>query len=126
MNDSDKFSTRNRVQSFSYAFKGIASMLKSEPNARIHFLATVCVVILGILFKISTFEWISVVVVIGLVFLSELFNTAIEKLADVVDPEWNIKIGQVKDMSAGAVLVSALISIIVGCLVFIPKIIALF
>lgn len=117
---------RSRVQSFSYAFKGITNLLKSEPNARIHFVAAICAVILGILFKISTFEWVSVVIVIGLVFLSELLNTAIEKLADMVDPEWNIKIGQIKDLSAGAVLVSAIISLIVGGLIFIPKVIDLF
>ncbi len=125
MNDSEKFSTRSRVQSFLFAFKGIIILLKSEPNARIHLVAMICAVALGIVFRINTFEWISLAIVIGLVFLSELFNTAIEKLADVVDPEWNKKIGQIKDLSAGAVLVSAIISLIVGGMVFIPKVIDL-
>jgi diacylglycerol kinase len=122
---SDKFSVKNRIKSFSFAFKGIITLLKREHNARIHLGATLSATILGLLLKINTTEWISIVIVIGLVILTELFNSAIERLADLVEPNWNDLIGQVKDYSAGAVLISAIISIIVGGLIFIPKLLKL-
>jgi diacylglycerol kinase len=121
MNNSDKFSIRKRIKSFSYAFNGIINLIKSEHNARIQLIAMLFVVLLGILFKINISEWISIAIVVGLVFIAELFNTAIEKLSDIVSPEWNKKIGNIKDYSAAAVLISAIISLIVGCLIFIPR-----
>jgi len=123
--ESGKFSIKNSIKKFSFAFNGIATLLKKERSARIHLVATISVIILAVVFKINTTEWISIIIVIGLVILTELFNTAIERLSDIVDPNWNDLIGQVKDYSAGAVLISALISIIVGGLVFIPKILDL-
>ncbi len=122
MNDLEKFSIRERFKSFSFAFNGLKNLIKSEHNARIHLIAMIFVIVFGILLKIDLAEWISITIVVGLVFLSELFNTAIENLSDIVEPEWNIKIGQIKDYSAGAVLISATISILVGGLIFIPKI----
>ena len=71
-------------------------------------------------------ESIILVVVIGMVFTAELLNSAIEVLSDFVEPEWNEKIGKIKDYCAGAVLVSAMISVIVGVLIFLPKIFAVF
>ncbi len=125
MMESDKFSIKSRIKSFSFAFKGIITLLKREHNARIHLVATISATILGFVLKINTTEWISIVIVIGLVILTELFNTAIERLADLFEPNWNDLIGQVKDYSAGAVLISAIISIIVGGLIFIPKLLKL-
>ena len=101
-------------------------LVKYEHNARIHLVALVGVVIAGLVFRIGIVDWMAVVFASGMVFVSELFNTAIEKLADEVDPKWNERIGQVKDYAAGAVLVSASTAIIVGALVFIPKIVDLF
>lgn len=75
----------------------------------------------GILFKISLNEWIAITIVSGLVILTELINTAIEQLADFVEPERNEKIGLIKDYCAGAVLISAIIALIVGALIFTPK-----
>jgi len=75
---------------------------------------------------LNAFEWALISIVIAMVILSELLNTAIEKLADIVDPKHNELIGHVKDYSAGAVLISAIVSVIVGGLIFIPKLIALF
>jgi diacylglycerol kinase (ATP) len=122
---SHKFSFKKRIKSFSFAINGIIALVKKEHNARIHLVASLCVTILGFVLKISTAEWISIVIVIGLVIISELFNTAIEKLADLVDSNWNKQIGQVKDYSAGAGLISAIVSVIVGGLIFIPKILVL-
>lgn len=122
---SDKFSVKNRIKSFSHALNGIIALLKKEHNARIHLVAAISATILGIVLKINTTEWISIVIVIGLVILTELFNTAIERLADLIDPNRNELIGQIKDYSAGAVLMAAIVSLIVGGLIFIPKILNL-
>lgn len=122
---SDKFSVKNRIKSFSHALNGIIALLKKEHNARIHLVAAISATILGFVLKINTTEWISIVIVIGLVILTELFNTAIERLADLVDPNRNELIGQIKDYSAGAVLIAAIVSLIVGGLIFIPKILNL-
>ncbi len=124
MQEPVKFSIRRRIKSFLFAFNGIKNLIKNEHNARIHLVVMLVVIIFGFIFNITLTEWISIVVVIGLVLLSELFNTAIEKLSDIVDPKWNIKIGEVKDYSAAAVLISAVIAVIVGGIIFIPKIVS--
>ncbi len=121
----NSFSLRKRLKSFHFAFNGIINLIKKEHNARIHVVALICVIGFGIFFEIGLIEWIAITIVAGLVILTELFNTAVERLADFVEPEWNEKIGLIKDYCAGAVLISALISIIVGGLIFIPKIIEL-
>ncbi|GAP68082.1 diacylglycerol kinase [Bacteroidales bacterium 6E] len=126
MSDTEPFSFQKRIKSFIYAFRGIMRLVKKEHNARIHLVILVLVIVAGLTFKLGTYEWMAVVFASGLVFISELFNTAIEKLADEVDPKWNERIGQVKDFAAGAVLVSALVAIFIGALVFIPRIMAMF
>lgn len=126
MSERESFSLQKRIKSFPFAFRGIMRLVKYEHNARIHLVALVGVVIAGLVFRIGIVDWMAVVFASGMVFVSELFNTAIEKLADEVDPKWNERIGQVKDYAAGAVLVSAFVAIIVGALVFIPKIVDLF
>ncbi len=125
MKEPEKFSTRNRIRSFSFAIKGIVSLIKNEHNARVHLVAVVAVVMLGVVFETEPVEWLFVVVAIGIVFITELFNTAIERLADVVEPEWNEKIRLVKDYSAGAVLVAAITAAVIGGWIFIPEIVAL-
>jgi diacylglycerol kinase len=123
---SDKFSFKSRLKSFGFAINGLRSLLKNEHNSRIHLFAALVVLISGLLLKINLSEWVLVTIVIGLVFVTELINSAIESLADRVDPEWNDLIGKAKDYSAAAVLVSAIIALISGCLIFIPKILSLF
>jgi len=125
MSEPESFSIQKRIKSFTYAFKGIILLVKREHNARIHLVALVGVIIAGLILRIGIYEWMAVVFASGLVFMAELFNTAIEKLADEVDPKWNARIGQVKDYAAGAVLVSALVAMIVGALVFLPRIMAI-
>jgi len=125
MSDNEPFSFQKRIKSFTYAFRGIMRLVKKEHNARIHLVALVGVVVAGLVFRLGIVDWMAVVFASGMVFISELFNTAIEKLADEVDPKWNEQIGQVKDFAAGAVLVSALVAIFIGALVFIPRIMAM-
>lgn len=113
---------KKRLQSFSYAINGLKILLKEEPNARIHLAVTVIVIILGLLLKISSLEWLVICLLVALVFGLELINSAIEKICDKVSSEWNPLIKKAKDMSAGAVLVAAIISVICGIIIFFPKI----
>ena len=110
------------INSFKYAIEGIIASFKSERNMKIHILATIIVVILGLILKINVVEWCFCIVLIILVISAELFNTAIENIVDMISPEKNEKAKLVKDISAGAVLVLAIGAFIIGMIIFIPKI----
>lgn len=122
----EKFSIRKRLKSFTYAFAGLKILFREEHNSRIHLFATVCVVLAGVLLKISLLEWVAVAFAVGLVFSGEIFNSAVEDLSDVVCPERDERIKKVKDLAAAAVLVNAITAAVIGLLVFLPKIIQLF
>jgi diacylglycerol kinase len=110
-----------RIKSFKYAFKGIATLFKTEPNARIHLLATIVVVTAGFFFSISSIQWIAIVLCIGLVLAAEAFNTAIEFLTDLTSPDHHPLAGKAKDVAAAGVLLSAITAIIVGLFIFLPE-----
>jgi len=114
-------SLRNRINSFKYAFKGLGTMFLEEPNFRIHVFAGSIVILFGILFDLSNVEWMLVTVSIGLVIVSEIFNAAVERIADFVSPDHNKIVGITKDLCAAMVLVSALVAVVVGSIIFIPK-----
>ncbi|MCI8587297.1 MAG: diacylglycerol kinase family protein [Clostridia bacterium] len=114
------------VNSFKYAISGIITGFKEERNMKIHILAVVIVVILGIVLKISKTEWIICLILFGVVISAELFNTAIETVVDIAMPEINEKARIAKDVSAGAVLIQAIISAIIGIIIFAPKIVSAF
>lgn len=124
--NSNKFSLKSRLESFKFAFNGIWSLLKHEHNSRIHLLAAILAIIMGFVLKISLLEWSLMTVVIGIVFLAELLNTAIEALSDIFEPERDERIRKAKDYAAAAVLISAIISLMVGGLIFVPRILDLF
>lgn len=115
---SPKFNMLDRIKSFKFAIHGIKNLLIHEHNARIHLFVTICVIILGLYVHITTLEWILLSMVIGLVFIVETLNTAIERLADSVEPNFNKQIGMVKDYAAGAVLISSIVAMITGVLIF--------
>jgi diacylglycerol kinase len=117
-----KFTVKARIKSFTYAFRGIVSVIRFQHNFRIHLTIAMAVIIAGLWLGLSNIEWILVVIVIGFVLVTEMINSAIEELTDMVSPEKNIKAGLVKDIAAGAVLVSAISAAITGLLIFIPKI----
>ncbi len=119
--NSDKFSVKSRFGSFKFAFHGLSSLIKNEHNARIHLIAALIAVIVGIMLKINLTEWCILTIVIGLVFITELLNTSLENLTDIVDPEWNAAIRKVKNYAAAAVLISAIVSVVAGALIFIPR-----
>ena len=111
-----------RLKSFVYAFQGLGSFLKKEHNAWIHCMANVVVVSAGLYYHISTTEWCIVLLCFGLVLSAEAFNTAIERLVNLVSPDFHPIAGDVKDVAAGAVLICAIASAIIGCIIFIPYI----
>jgi undecaprenol kinase/diacylglycerol kinase (ATP) len=111
------------VRSFVYACGGIRSCFASEPNFRIHSLSAIVVLILSVVLNISPTEWIAVGFCIAFVITMEMLNTALEKICDIVQPELHPTIKKVKDIAAGAVMVSAIFSLITGLIIFLPKII---
>jgi diacylglycerol kinase len=118
----NKFSIAKRLKSFLFAFNGIRILIKEEHNSRIHLMATAIVIIAALLFKLNAYEWIAIVFSIGLVITVEIMNTVIEHVADFISPDKNEKIKKIKDLSAAAVLVSSITSLIIGLIVFLPKI----
>ncbi len=122
----EKFSLAKRAKSFRHALDGIIYLARNEHNARVHLFVFAGVVLAGFIFHLSAMEWIAVLIVSGAVFTAEAFNTAIEKIADFVCPEFHEKIKPVKDVAAGAVLFTAIAAAITGLLIFIPKIASLF
>ena len=116
---------RKAIRSFKYAGMGIYSLFRYENNARIHLIACIVVVIAGVILHISAVEWCIIVILIGLVWSAEAMNTAIEKLADVVSPQYNPGIKDVKDLAAAGVLILAISAVVAGSVIFIPKIAAL-
>jgi undecaprenol kinase/diacylglycerol kinase (ATP) len=95
-------------------------MFSEEHNARIHLVAAIIVIAGGIVFSVSLLSWVLLVLAIGLVFMAELINTSLEHLADVISPEKNEKIKKAKDLAAAAVLVSAIMAVVIGLMVFLP------
>lgn len=125
MRQQESFSWRKRLKSFSYAFNGLKILLKEEHNARIHLTIAILVVIVGFVLKISLLEWMGILLSMAFVFSLELINSSIENLADFVSPEKQELIKKAKDLAAAAVLIAAFFSVIVGLLIFGPKIICL-
>jgi diacylglycerol kinase len=96
--------------------------LKEEHNMRIHFAATCCVLALSIFFNINIYEWVAIIFAIGFVITMELINSAIENMADFISLEKHETIRKIKDLSAAAVVISALIALSIGLIVVLPKI----
>lgn len=117
-----KVKTKKLVNSFKYAFEGLKASFKTERNMKIHILIMILTIIAGFALKISTLEWIICITLFGIVISAELFNTAIETIVDMITPYREPKAKLAKDISAGAVLVLAISSIIIGLIIFIPKI----
>jgi len=113
------------ADSFACAFRGIAALLKSEVHARIHLVATVVVIALGWWFEISRGEWIAVVLTTGLVWVAEALNTAIEYVADLAHPDEHPEVKKLKDLAAAAVLFASIVALVVGLLVFWPRLCAI-
>ncbi len=109
--------------SFRFAFQGIAAAAAGERNFQIHLGISTVVVFFGLWFSITVFEWIAVLLAIGGMLGLELMNTALERTVDMYTKEFHPLAKQAKDIAAGAVLIYAIISIIIGALIFLPRII---
>jgi len=120
------FTLRKRLESFRYAFNGLRLLFKQEHNTWIHGFVAICVILAGVFLKISSMEWIVIVIVIGLVLAAEAINSSIEVLADHVCSDYSDNIKRVKDLAAGAVLLTAIAAAVVGLIIFIPKLVPLF
>jgi len=117
------FSIKKEINSFKCAFRGIFYALKNETHLKIHSIIALLVCVLGFILKISAGEWLACLLCFAMVFSVEILNTAIEKIVDFISPEQNEHAGRIKDISAGAVFICAIISVIIGIIIFLPKII---
>jgi diacylglycerol kinase (ATP) len=115
-------SLADRARSFRYAFAGVAYMLRSQHNAWLHLAITVLVCLAGWWLGLSAADWRWIVVAIALVWVAETMNTAFEYVCDVVSPEFQVSVGRAKDIAAGAVLICAGGSALIGILTFWPYI----
>lgn len=120
LNDLDRFKF-----SFQNALVGIKTAYKSQRNLRIHISVSLFVLITGVLLKVSVFEWLILLLTILMVFISELFNTAIEFTVDLFSTEYSKKAKKAKDVSAAGVLITAIFAIAIGLMIFLPKLLAL-
>jgi diacylglycerol kinase len=113
------------IKGFVYALNGIWHASITQLNFRVHLVCAIVAVYAGYALHISNDEWLWIIFCIGMVLVAELLNTAIEFLTDLVSPEYNKKAGLVKDMAAGAVLITAITALTIGFLIFVPKLLVL-
>ena len=112
----------NRFKSIGFAFKGAYHLIKNEDSLKVQFFIGVIMTLAGFYFKLSTTEWIIQILVIAIIMAIEGINTTIEEIADFIHPDFNKKIGLIKDISAGAVFIFAIAAIIIGFIIYLPKI----
>ena len=121
-----RFSLVARAKSFTHALRGVWVLVKSTHNFWVHIFFAIIAIILGFLLKISHVEWMILVLTAGFVMVAEAINTAIEIDIDLTSPNYHPYAKDTKDVAAGAVLISAIVAIIVGIIIFLPKILILF
>lgn len=121
----EAFSVVKRGKSFKYALRGIIVLIRTQHNMWFHILAALATVALGFYLKVSSMEWIALVFAMTLVVVTEAINTAIEFDIDLTSPEEHPFARDTKDVAAGAVLLAAIASIVIGLIIFLPKILAL-
>jgi diacylglycerol kinase len=111
-----------QFRTFRFAFSGLRLFFSGETKAIIHLVLAGSAIAFGIFFHLSAIEWIAVSIAIGLVFITEIVNTAIEQMVDHISPEISDMARNVKDLSAGGVLIAAITALAIGLIVFVPKI----
>ena len=113
------------IRSFGFAFAGVGAMLRTQRNAQIHTAAMIVVVAAGWFFGVTAGEWIALILATALVLALEALNTALEAVVDLVSPQPHPLAKKAKDVAAGAVLIGAIGAALVGCIIFLPKLLAL-
>lgn len=116
---------KRRKIGFRYAWDGLKEIASTESNFQLHLISTVIVIFFGINIGLSNVEWAIIMLTIGLVLITEMINSSIEKVMDYVQPEIHLAVKHIKDVSAGAVLIAAIIAVVVGIMIFVPRIIEL-
>ena len=114
--------THSTIKSFGYAFDGIKEALTNEPNFRVHSAIAFSAVLLGLILRLESYEWIILAFTIAFVLILELVNTSLEAIVDIVSPQIAPKAKVAKDVIAAAVLISAILAVIIGLFLFLPKI----
>ncbi len=117
--------SRNRIESFKYAFEGVIYVIKTQKNIRIHISCFFIIIFLGYLFNISKYEILAILIVSMLVICLEIINTAVEEVVNLCIDTYHPKAKIAKDVAAGAVLIAAICAIFIGIIVFLPKLIHL-
>lgn len=120
-----KFSLKGIKKSFKHSVRGFEVLLRYEYNLYIQLVCAFLITVAGFMFSISYIEWALQAAVIGLVIFSELINTAIEKIMDMINPEYDERVRDIKDLASGTVLFTVAISVFVAGFIYIPKIIEL-
>lgn len=124
-NPNDGF-LKGRIRSLKFAFRGTWLLITTEDSIKAQIVIAIIATILGFYFNISNVEWMFQFMAIGMVLVAESLNTAVEKIADFIHPDFHVKIGFIKDIAAGAPTFAAIISLIISAFIYIPKIILLF
>lgn len=120
------FNFKILFSSFRHAGKGLVRAIRKEQNFRIHFLIAIFILLSAYYFRISSFEFIIIIILITLVFVLELFNTIFERLVDLLQPRIHHYAKEIKDINAAVVLVAAISSFIIGLIIFLPRVFSLF
>ncbi|MEE3999458.1 diacylglycerol kinase family protein [Tenacibaculum sp. FZY0031] len=123
-NPNDGF-LKGRIRSIKFAAKGMWLLITTEDSIKAQLSFAIAATILGFYFNISATEWMAQTLAIGIVLVAEALNTAIEKVADFIHPDYHKKIGFIKDIAAGAPAFAAVISLIIAGIIYLPKIIAI-
>ncbi len=116
----------SQMKSFAVAFQGIWTLIYNERNFRFHLAVSIAVIIACFFFNVEKTEWFAVLLSIGLVLSMEALNTSVEYICDLISPEHHPMVKMIKDVGAAAVLLAAIVSIITGCIIFIPHILNFF
>lgn len=118
----DNKRTYKYSETFKFALEGIRVSILNEKNIRFHLVFSVIVIVLAIIFNLTQTEWLFILIAIAGMIVVEMINTAIERVVDLVTDQYHPLAGQAKDIAAGAVLIYAILSVIIGMIIFIPKI----
>lgn len=119
-NPNDSF-IKGRIKSLKFAFKGAYLLITTEHSIMVQFSLGIAVIIFGFIMNISATEWMFQLLAIGMVLVAESLNTGIEKLCDFVHKDYHERIGFIKDISAGAATFAAIIAMIIGLIIYVPK-----
>lgn len=107
---------------FPHAWRGLIKVIQQEHNFKIHMFSALIVILFGFILSVSRLEWIMLLLTMSSVLVAEMFNSAVERLIDYLKPEWHPQAKNIKDIAAGAVFLTAFFAVLIGLLIFLPKI----